>query len=91
MAMATSSDSKINLSMVNGHFIAKWQMATSLSIMAKWPLLTKNGKWPSITCLDGHIIICYVSWPNLFMADAHTVAQSLYVMVIATVIWVKNG
>ena len=64
-------------------------MATSLSIMAKWPLLTKNGKWPSITCLDGHIIICYVSWPNLFMADAHTVAQSLYIMVIATVIWKK--
>ena len=29
---------KINLLMVNDHFIAKWQMATSLSGMAKGPL-----------------------------------------------------
>ena len=52
MAMATSSDSKINLSMVNGHFIAKWQMATSLSIMA-------NGHFTNMA--DGQFI--YGRWP----------------------------
>ena len=55
-----------------GHFIAKWQMATSLSSMA-----------------NGHFLIWQLA--NLFMADAHTVAQSLYIMVIATVIRVKIG
>ena len=79
MAMATSSDSKINLSMVNGHFIAKWQMATSLSIMAKWPLFTKNGKWPIIICLDGRIIICYDSWP-IYLWQMPTQWPKVYVL-----------
>ena len=48
---------------------------------------------------DGHFIICLwqmatlLIWQlaNLFMADGHRVAQSLVIMVIATVIRVKNG
>ena len=72
---------KINLLMANGHFIAKWQMATSL-LNGKWPLLYQL--WQMATLLIWQLA-------NLFMADGHRVAQSLVIMVIATVIRVKNG
>ena len=73
MAMATSSDSKINLLMANGHFITNY---------GKWPLLYQL--WQMATLLIWQLA-------NLFMADGHRVAQSLVIMVIATVIRVKNG
>ena len=68
MAMATSSDSKINLLMANGHFITKWQMATSLSIMANGHI-TNYGKWPLLYQLwqNGHFLLQMANDQLLFV------------------------
>ena len=66
----------------------------------KWPLLyqvwqkghfTAKGQMATFYQAWQMATLLIWQWPNLFLADGHTVAQSLSIMVIAYVFRVKNG